>query len=91
MKEKSNLVDIMTGLIKNLKNKYNIQAQYLCCNNAGENVAIEKGCKQEGLSFDFQFIAPGMPQQNGHVKRKFCTLFNWVCIMLNGSKFNAYL
>ena len=49
LKEKSNLVDIMIGLIKNLKNKYNLQLQYLNCNNAGENISFEKACKQEGL------------------------------------------
>ena len=32
-----------------------------------------------------------MPQQNGHVKEKFATLFNQVHTMLKGGKFNAYL
>ena len=32
-----------------------------------------------------------MPQENGCVKRKFATLFNWVHAMLNDGKFNAYL
>ena len=80
LKEKSNLAGVMLGLIKNLKNKYNIQVQYLCCNNTSENVALEKACKQEGLGVDIEYTAPGMPQQNG-------------CIyaMLNGRKFNAFL
>ena len=40
LKEKSNLGGIILGLIKDLKNKYNMQVQYLCCKNAGENVAF---------------------------------------------------
>ena len=41
----------MVDLIKNLKNKYNQQVQYLGYDNAGENVAFERACKQEGLGF----------------------------------------
>ena len=91
LKEKSNLVDIMIGSIANLKNKYNMQVQYLFCNNAAENVAFEEACKQEGLWDDFECTVPGMPQQNGCIERKFATLFNGVCAMLNGVEFNAYL
>ena len=79
------------GLIKNLKNKYNLQIQNLGCNNAGENAAFEKACKQDGLGVDFEHTVSDMPQQNGCIKQKFATLFNQVCAMLNGEKFNAYL
>ena len=33
-------MDIMFGLIQNLKNKYNLQVQYLHCDNVSENVAL---------------------------------------------------
>ena len=52
---------------------------------------LQKTCKQEGLGGDFEYTATGMPQQNGCIKRKFATLFNWVHAMLNVGKFNAYL
>ena len=45
----------------------------------------KKKYKKEGLGIDFEYTAPGMPQQNGHVKHKFTTPFNWVCAMLNGN------
>ena len=51
------------GLVKNLKTKFNI-----CCNNAGENVAFKKACKQEGMGVKF----------NGHVKQKFVAFFNCI-------------
>ena len=89
MKEKSNIVENMVGFIKNMKNKYNLQVHYLCCDNAGENVAFEKAWKQEGLGVHFDYTAPGMPQQNGCIKRKFATLFNQIHTMLNGGKFNS--
>ena len=89
--EKSDLTQTMLVLINNLKIKYNLQVQRLCCHNAGENQAFERICKQEGLGIDFEYTAPGTPQQNGCVKRKFATLFNGVCAMLNGGNFTAYL
>ena len=91
LKKKSDLVDVMIGLIKNLKNKYNLQVEYLCCDNIGENVTFKKACKQEGLEIDFKYTVPGMPQQNSCVERKFATLFNQVCAILNDGKLKAYL
>ena len=38
-----------------------MQVQYLPCNNAGENEAFKKTCKQEGLGNDFKYTAPGTP------------------------------
>ena len=45
LKENSDLKNVMMGLIKNLKTKYNIQVQYLCCDNAGEIVDFKRACK----------------------------------------------
>ena len=78
------------GLIKNLKNKHNLEVQFLHCDNAGEYIAFEEAHKRKGGS-DSKYTAPGMPQQNGCVKRKLTTLFNQVCALLNSSKFHAYL
>ena len=82
LKEKSNLADVIIGLIKNLNNKYNLQ------DNKEESVAFDKACKQEGLGVVFEQTAPGTSQQNGHIERKFTTIFNWVCAMLNNGKYN---
>ena len=91
MTEKSDLTKKMIGLIKDLKTKYNLQVQRLRCDNTGENQAFKKACNQEGLGIDFEYTAPGTPQQNGCVERKFATLFNRVQAMLNGGKFTLYL
>ena len=89
--EKSDLSQTILTLINNLKIKHNLLVQCICCNNAGENQAFKQTCDKEGLGINFKYIAPGTPQQNGCVKCKFATLFNWVCTMLNGGKFTAYL
>ena len=81
----------MLGLVKDLKIKFSLQVQYLLCNNAGENQAFKKTCKQEGLGINFKCTAPGMPQQNGCIEHKFAILVNWVQAMLDSSKYTAYL
>ncbi len=61
------------------------------CNNAGENVSLQKAYKQEGLGMFFEYTTPGTPQQNGRVEQKFATLYNRVRAMLNGGKFTSSL
>ena len=70
LKEKSDLKTVMMGSIKNSKTKYNIQAEYLQCNEAGENVAFKIACKQEGLGVEFKYTTQGAPQQKGQCKQK---------------------
>ena len=63
----SNLVDIVMSLIKIWKistiYRYNTYAVIM----HEENVAFEKAFKQEWLVVEFEYTAPGMPQQNGQV------------------------
>ena len=66
--EKSKLKHVMLAQIKHLKTKYGVQVLYLHCNNAGKNVDFERVCKQEGIGMEFEYIAPGTPQQNGCVE-----------------------
>ena len=42
----------MLGLIKNLKNKLNLQVQHLHSNNAGKNKAFKRICNQQGLGIN---------------------------------------
>ena len=91
LSETSNLTQKMLFLIKDLKTKYNLQVQWLWCDNAGESQAFEWMCNQEGLGIHFEYTAPSTPQQNGCIECKFATLFNQVHVMLNGGKFTPYL
>ena len=51
----------MIGIMKNLKTMNDIQVQYLCCDNARENVDFEWVCNQEGMSMKLKYTAPGSP------------------------------
>jgi transposase InsO family protein len=66
-----------------LKAKHGRTVKFIRCDNAGENKALEKACLKEGLGIQFEYTAPGTPQQNGKVERKFATLNARVRAMLN--------
>ena len=82
LKQKSETKDIIIDLIKQLKQAYDINVKTIQCNNSGENNALQRICKQEGLSITFEYTAPGTPQQNGRVERRFPTLYGQVRDML---------
>ena len=90
LKEKSDLAETMLGLFNNLKIKFDLQVQYLCCNIAGKNQAFEKKLK-EGLGINFEYTTLGMPQQNECIECKLAPLFNWLHAMLNSGKFTDFL
>jgi hypothetical protein len=39
--------------------------------DAGENYALEKECKQQNLTVKFEYSGPRTPRRNGKVERKF--------------------
>ena len=55
--------------IANRQNKlFRIMVKNIRCDNAGENLTLEKDCRNDGLGIQFEFPAPGTPQQNGKVE-----------------------
>ena len=82
LKEKSELGDVMIEFILELKNKHGIDVKIIRCDNSGENNAFEKQCKSKGMGITFEYTAPGTPQQNGRVERKFATLYGRLRSML---------
>ena len=63
------------------------QVKYIRCDNAGENLKFKENADaDENLELTFEFTAPGTPQQNGKIERKFATLFGRTIGMLNGAK-----
>ena len=85
LKKKSETSDKIISLIKDLKCKYEIVVKIVRCDNAGENLAQQRACEKEGLGISFELRAPGTPQQNGKVERKFATLYGRMRTLLHGS------
>ena len=71
--------------IKEMKTKHGIVVKIIRCDNAGENNSLQATCESEGLGITFEYTAPGTPQQNGRVERKFQTLYGRVRAMIHGS------
>ena len=80
MKTKSELKERVIDLIKELRN-----VKYLRLDDAGENFALEKLCKQQNLQVKFEFSGPRTPQRNGKVERKFQTLYGRIRAMMNSA------
>jgi transposase InsO family protein len=72
---KSHTKTVLTPLLKELLAKHGKVVKDILCDNAGENKALEKKCQVQGLGIQFEYTAPGTPQHNGHVERKFATLY----------------
>jgi transposase InsO family protein len=63
----------------------NKTVKFLRLDDAGENFALEKACKQHHLGLQFEFSGPRTPQRNGKVERKFQTLYGRIRAMFNDS------
>ena len=74
----------MIPFLKSLHARFGRGVCYIRCDNAGENIALQRECEKAGLGIQFEFTAPGTPQQNGRVEQKFATLWGRVRAMLEG-------
>jgi hypothetical protein len=90
LNKKDYLKDKIIELIKELKND-NIQVRFLRFDDAGENYALEKECKQQNLAVKFEYGRPHTPQRNGKVERKFQTLYGRIRAMMNDSEIDGEL
>jgi transposase InsO family protein len=82
--KKSDLADIGLMLYQDLQRE-GIPVKTI----AGENTDLEIKCKKAGQYIKFEYTAPGAPQQNGVVERKFATLFGRVRAMNTGAAFST--
>ncbi len=74
VKKKSDQIEVVSKYISNLKASNNIQVKNMRLDNSGENKALEQECLRLGLGIQFEYTAPGTPQQYGVVERSFPTL-----------------
>ncbi len=77
LQQKSHLAERVSLLVNKIQGESDtkITIDKILCDNAGENVALQKLLIKEGSKIKFEFAPPGSPQYNGKVERKFATLF----------------
>ena len=68
VRNKSDLKEVVTGLIKELKNE-RISVSYIRCDNSGENSSMENECINLNLKITFEYTPRDTPQHNGIVER----------------------
>jgi Reverse transcriptase (RNA-dependent DNA polymerase) len=69
----------------------NTPVYYIRCDNSGENNFLKTKTRQKGWDISFEFTAPGTPQHNGHVERKFSTLYEYMRSLLNQTKLPTHI
>ena len=90
LRAKSEVVTVMVQFINNLIVK-NVHVKYIRCDNAGENMSLQKECEKKMMGIMFEFTGPGSPQYNGRVERKFATLYGKVRTILNEAQLTSDL
>ena len=83
LKKKSEPADPIIDWIKALKARHKIQVKIIRCDNAGENKVLESESDNNELGINFEYTAPGTPQQNGVVERAFVTVMGRARAMMN--------
>lgn len=88
MKKKSHLPGEMMKLLEELRVKGK-PVRFIRLDNAGENKSFQERAKKNKhtCEIQFEFTAPGTPQQNGVVERAFPTLMGRVRAMMNQAGF----
>ena len=84
LSKKSDQVQHVINLIKDLTAR-NHPVRNIRCDNAGENLSLEKMCLSEGLGINFEFTPPHSPQYNGRLERKIATLFSRLRATMNSA------
>jgi hypothetical protein len=81
LKRKSETALTIVNYVIDIEKRFKRVVKYIRCDDAGENRALEKACINAGLGIQFEYTAPGTPQRNGRVERKFATLYGRVRAM----------
>jgi uncharacterized protein with PIN domain len=84
LKQKSNTTQRLMKFIQLMKNR-GTPIKKIRCDNS-ENNDLQRTTQETGMDIKFQYTAPGTPQQNGHVERKFAILYEYMRTMINQSK-----
>ena len=87
LKKKNEQVEPIIDWIKALRARHKIQVDIITCDNAGENMILERESDKKELGIIFEFTALGTPQQNGVVERAFVTVMGRARAMMNHAGF----
>ena len=85
LKRKSELEEKGLETLAKIENYYKVKVERIRCDNAGENLMLEKACARNKMRIKFEYTSSRTPQQNGRIERKFATLYGRVRAMFVGA------
>ena len=88
LKKKNDMIETMLMWVKILFMKHHIRIKKIRLDNSGENRMFQTKPDQQNMGIKFEFTAPGTPQQNSVVERKFPTLMGRARAMMNHAGFD---
>jgi hypothetical protein len=92
LQQKSDLATTMISWIQNLYKTTQVKIKTIKCDNAGENITLQKRLIDEkDLNIKFEFTAPYTPEMNGKIERKFATLYGKTRSILNSARLPSWL
>ena len=91
MNRKSHLAVTCLEIIRELETRTGKKVKYIRCDNAGENISLDRSLLREGYDIRFEYTASGTPQQNGKVERAFPTLYGRIRACFNYQRINGAL
>jgi hypothetical protein len=77
MPSKSDTSKCLIPLLQQIKN-CGTPTKIFRCDNSSENTKLNKNLYEKGLDTSFQYTAPGTPQQNGRMDRKFSVIYDQI-------------
>jgi hypothetical protein len=85
LKDKSESTIQMLSFLKHQFHK-GFSPKIIRLDNSGENQKLKQLTTIKGLPLTYEFTAPGTPQQNGRVERKFSVLYSYMRSMLQNAQ-----
>ena len=84
---KNEQVEHIIDWIKALKARHEIQVKIIRCDNAGENIVLERESDKNELGIIFEYTAPRTPQENVVVEKAFVIVMGRARAMMNHVEF----
>ncbi len=85
LKAKSDLAEMVINFLYTMKQN-GTPVKHIRLDNSGENRSLQDQTTKLFMDIQYEYTAPGTPQQNGRVERKFAVLYDYMRSFLNTAK-----
>ena len=82
LKAKSDLAQTVIHFLYTMRHR-GTPVKYIRLDNSGENRSLQQQTTKLFMNLQYEYTAPGTPQQNGRVERKFAILYEYMRSFLN--------